>query len=557
MDLNKYSSYLSLDPSALYAAQRLVERVVRYHGEEYEAMVQELEESLHGKTLEYAMELFEERIAEGLEYMGVKIAFNGKTYSAPTVGLYGVKSKPEIKAGIKAKVLARNEREQKEEYEVSLADKKGNTQAYKNYKAGMKNKLTGKPLYKAGKGVEEALDPVGQEDGDVNNDGKKDKTDKYLKNRRRAISKAIAAKEDFEIEALVDYFVTEQIAKSPEELDEIMFEIDEDHTEYFLEKAMELKGKKKGNVIINPKTEKMQEEEQSGQEKTQLANQKRMMAKKHMMDRQKMQLKKQGKLNVNAESVEMVNEVDYSGTPAKNDAESEKAKQYPTFAELKAKLAQAGDPAKGIPAGTQLSQTSLKKEEVEDIEELYKGKHGQTDKQYADSRSPGGKMVSGDSKGSGAEYTHGRRVKAANPGMQPDVGGKTKPKSQGKMDRGTRADLEYRKANLKAKKEEFEMDEATYPQDFKGGPVAKKKTGKPNAQGDYGKKDINEEDADRLRDQRMERGGVDGNTNYRKPAKFASGPSKKKYDGMSALDRVKSDIRAKYGKGAIMDTKKK
>ena len=26
---------------------------------------------------------------------------------------------------------------------------------------------------------------------------------------------------------------------------------------------------------------------------------------------------------------------------------------------------------------------------------------------------------------------------------------------------------------------------------------------------------INEEDADRLRDQRMERGGVDGNTNYR------------------------------------------
>ena len=91
------------------------------------------------------------------------------------------------------------------------------------------------------------------------------------------------------------------------------------------------------------------------------------------------------------------------------------------------------------------------------IEELYKGKHGQSDKEYADSRSQGGKMVSGDSKQSGAEYTHGRRVKAANPGMQPDVGGKTKPKSQGKMDRGTRADLEYRKANLK--KEELELDQ--------------------------------------------------------------------------------------------------
>jgi len=92
---------------------------------------------------------------------------------------------------------------------------------------------------------------------------------------------------------------------------------------------------------------------------------------------------------------------------------------------------------------------ALRPEEVEYVEELYKGKHGQTDKQYADSRSQGGKMVSGDSKMSGAEYTHGRRVKAANPGMQPDVGGKTKPKSQGKMDKGTRADLEYRKANLK------------------------------------------------------------------------------------------------------------
>jgi len=96
-----------------------------------------------------------------------------------------------------------------------------------------------------------------------------------------------------------------------------------------------------------------------------------------------------------------------------------------------------------------------KKEEVENVEELYKGKHGQTDKQYADSRSQGGKMVSGDSKMSGAEYTHGRRVKAANPGMQPDVGGKTKPKSQGKMDKGTRADLQYRKAKLKAKNEGF------------------------------------------------------------------------------------------------------
>ena len=40
----------------------------------------------------------------------------------------------------------------------------------------------------------EGLDPVGKEDGDVNNDGKKDKTDKYLMNRRKAIGSAIKNK---------------------------------------------------------------------------------------------------------------------------------------------------------------------------------------------------------------------------------------------------------------------------------------------------------------------------------------------------------------------------
>ena len=41
---------------------------------------------------------------------------------------------------------------------------------------------------------ESKMDPVGQEDGDINNDGKKDGTDKYLMNRRKAVKKAIAKK---------------------------------------------------------------------------------------------------------------------------------------------------------------------------------------------------------------------------------------------------------------------------------------------------------------------------------------------------------------------------
>ena len=40
----------------------------------------------------------------------------------------------------------------------------------------------------------EALDPVGQEDGDVNNDGKKDSSDKYLMKRRKAIAASMKKK---------------------------------------------------------------------------------------------------------------------------------------------------------------------------------------------------------------------------------------------------------------------------------------------------------------------------------------------------------------------------
>ena len=40
----------------------------------------------------------------------------------------------------------------------------------------------------------EALDPVGQEDADIDNDGDTDKTDKYLHNRRKAVGKAIKKK---------------------------------------------------------------------------------------------------------------------------------------------------------------------------------------------------------------------------------------------------------------------------------------------------------------------------------------------------------------------------
>ena len=88
-------------------------------------------------------------------------------------------------------------------------------------------------------------------------------------------------------------------------------------------------------------------------------------------------------------------------------------------------------------------------EEVENVDELYKGKHGQTEKEYQDGRSDAGKMISGDSKGSGANYSY----KAKNTGPNP-AGGSKKPQGQARMGKKDRDYLAYRKANF-LKKEEF------------------------------------------------------------------------------------------------------
>jgi len=50
---------------------------------------------------------------------------------------------------------------------------------------------------------EESLDPVGKEDDDINNDGKVDGTDKYLKNRREKIGQAIKGKNTKKLKEII------------------------------------------------------------------------------------------------------------------------------------------------------------------------------------------------------------------------------------------------------------------------------------------------------------------------------------------------------------------
>ena len=165
------------------------------------------------------------------------------------------------------------------------------------------------------------------------------------------------------------------------------------------------------------------------------------------------------------------------------------------------------------------SEALMSSEELKE-KEIYKGKHGQSEKEYQAGRSDAGKRISGDEKHGPASYTR-RGVKQQEPTKPGE-----KPEHTPKLGSAEKNELAYRKNRLKKANEEV----------------------------------VNEEGADRLKDRRMERGGVDGNNRYDKapgaPNTFGKKPSKK-YDGMSAVEKVKASIRAKYGQGAIIDTKKK
>jgi archaellum component FlaC len=58
-------------------------------------------------------------------------------------------------------------------------------------------------LYAIAASKAEGLDPVGKEDDDINNDGKVDKTDKYLSKRRKAIASNIKEGGDHEVKMAV------------------------------------------------------------------------------------------------------------------------------------------------------------------------------------------------------------------------------------------------------------------------------------------------------------------------------------------------------------------
>ena len=72
---------------------------------------------------------------------------------------------------------------------------------------------------------------------------------------------------------------------------------------------------------------------------------------------------------------------------------------------------------------------------------------------------------------------------------------------------------------------------------------------------DQWKQVVNEEAYDKLKDQRMMRGGVDGNNRYDRAPKPSGG--QRKQSSMKAFDSVVSDLKKQYGDKAIMAKKSK
>jgi antitoxin component of MazEF toxin-antitoxin module len=118
---------------------------------------------------------------------------------APTVA---VDKKSQVAMKLKKLKEMQMTPDQEKKVDELLAQYEELTAKQKQLDVDKDGKIEGDDLAKlrAGKKADEKLDPVGKEDGDIDNDGDKDSSDKYLQARRDAIGKAMKNEnEDHEV----------------------------------------------------------------------------------------------------------------------------------------------------------------------------------------------------------------------------------------------------------------------------------------------------------------------------------------------------------------------
>ena len=479
-------------------------------------------------------------------------------------------------------------------------------------KRGMK--LDDHPQY-----AKEALDPVGKEDGDIDNDGDKDSSDKYLLKRRKAIGKAMKKRLKEERESLSEVMddtesqktvkekkVNNKVTINPKlgeavedmggtlieqiEIDEMDFIIEsvydelieegfsEDDVEFGIESALNtldegyydsaVKASKDAAAKIKGETPKksLKDRVKSAAKKAifgagraagqaakakaavQAAPGKVKSAMQAKIDKVKRIAKagyKSGRGPVEKKPTtyrgsgagrkEKVTEAVYGGEPEKKKdtrmtvTAADKKANTPAYQKFKAgdKRYKAADHMK---EGVYGADSSMRKAAAK--ERAAEKKAG------SKAKSPG---RLGPSAGKSYADHEAHSIKAHD-----KITKKTKPSVLGM----TSEEASMSPQELMLQKKKARIDKMIAMKRQQG--LAKQKAG-----GEQPAKAMGEETEDSLRDKRMERGGVDGNVRYDKAPKFAPGPKKKSSGSDKAIDFVRKEITAKYGKGALIDTKKK
>ena len=482
-------------------------------------------------------------------------------------------------------------------------------------KRGMK--LDDHPQY-----AKEALDPVGKEDGDVDNDGDKDSSDKYLLKRRKAIGKAMKKRLKEERESLSEVMDDTEVQKTVKEkkvnnkvtinpklgeaveemggtlieaieIDEMDYVIEsvydelieegfsEDDVEFGIETALNtldeasdsyydsaVKSSKDAAAKIKGETPKksLKDRVKSAAKKAifgagraagqaakakaavQAAPQKAKSAMQAKIDKVKRIAKagyKSGRGPVEKKPTtyrgagagrkEKVTEAVYGGEPEKKKdtrmtvTAADKKANTPAYQKFKAgdKRYKAADHMK---EGVYGADSSMRKAAAK--ERAAEKKAG------SKAKSPG---RLGPSAGKSYADHEAHSIKAHD-----KITKKTKPSVLGM----TSEEASMSPQELMLQKKKARIDKMIAMKRQQG--LAKQKAGDAQPA-----KAMGEATEDSLRDSRMERGGVDGNVRYDKAPKFAPGPAKKSSGSDKAIDFVRKEITAKYGKGALIDTKKK
>ena len=449
----------------------------------------------------------------------------------------------------------------------------------KSEQEAAKERLLAKAKAKREK-MKEALDPVGQEDADIDNDGDVDKSDKYLGKRRKAIAKAMKKRMKKEEVEVVD-----EANMTPEQLKKINDRIAKQGIQYPTGK------KQKTSVALRKEKEMKKEEveqviEGDGDPCWDTHKQVGMKKKgNRMVPNCVPKTKSESFSNWRSELTEVA--------PVKDDEEKEiKEKKVNNKITINPKL---GEEVVSEMGGTLIEMVEydefdgmvegvyfeLQEEGYteDDIEEALEWVLTEARVTYgSDTESPRQQMMK---KAKGRLKFLGRKVgeKMASAKAQVAAYNKAREAKQSASDTARRVKKSAAEAPKKAKKGlkakikgaaqkvvDRMSEETEDPKEKQM--LAKKKTMmmkqqmldrqrlQAQQQGKLPSGHRVESTEDSLRDRRMERGGVDGNVRYDRPAKNVATGSKKKYDGMSALEKVKAELEKKHGKGAIANTKK-